>query len=294
MKSIGIIANPKKPKVKKIIEQMILWAEKNKIDCYLSDELKDLVGIDQEIGKKGKLLPLSSLPDKSEVLISLGGDGTMLKTARTVGEKCNPILGINLGSLGFITETTTNDLEKTLNRLLKKEFQLEKRMVLKAKIDLMDQPYVFALNDVVLDKGGVARLIQMHLYDKDEFVCSYSADGLIISTPTGSTAYSLASGGPIINPKINAIIVAPICPHTLASRPIIFSEKGDLKIVVECGQRDALLTIDGQIAKTLKSGTSVLVSKAEHTVNLIKFPESSFYSVLRKKLHWGARPRTEE
>lgn len=288
MKSIGIVANPKKPKVKKIIEQMILWAEKNKIDCYLSEELKDLVG------KKEKLLPLSSLPEESEVLISLGGDGTMLKTARTVGEKCNPILGINLGSLGFITETTTNDLEKTLNRLLKKEFQLEKRMVLKAKIDLMDQPYVFALNDVVLDKGGVARLIQMHLYDKDEFVCSYSADGLIISTPTGSTAYSLASGGPIINPKINAIIVAPICPHTLASRPIIFSEKGDLKIVVECGHRDALLTIDGQIAKTLKSGTSVLVSKAEHTVNLIKFPESSFYSVLRKKLHWGARPRTEE
>lgn len=288
MKSIGIIANPKKPKVKKIIEQMILWAEKNKIDCYLSDELKDLVE------EKEKLLPLSSLPKESEVLISLGGDGTMLKTARTAGEKCNPILGINLGSLGFITETTTNDLEKTLNRLLKKEFQLEKRMVLKAKIDLMDQPYVFALNDVVLDKGGVARLIQMHLYDKDEFVCSYSADGLIISTPTGSTAYSLASGGPIINPKINAIIVSPICPHILASRPIIFSEKGDLKIVVECDQRDALLTIDGQIAKTLKSGTSVLVSKAEHTVNLIKFPESSFYSVLRKKLHWGARPRTEE
>lgn len=288
MKSIGIVANPKKPKVEKIIEQMILWAEKNKIDCYLSDELKDLVE------EKEKLLPLSSLPKESEVLISLGGDGTMLKTARTVGQGSNPILGINLGSLGFITETTTNDLEKTLNRLLKKEFQLEKRMVLKAKIDLMDQPYVFALNDVVLDKGGVARLIQMHLYDKDEFVCSYSADGLIISTPTGSTAYSLASGGPIINPKINAIIVSPICPHTLASRPIIFSEKGDLKIVVECDQRDALLTIDGQIAKTLKSGTSVLVSKAEHTVNLIKFPESSFYSVLRKKLHWGARPRTEE
>lgn len=288
MKSIGIIANPKKPKVKKIIEQMILWAEKNKIDCYLSEELKDLVE------EKEKLLPLSSLPDKSEVLISLGGDGTMLKTARTVGEIGNPVLGINLGSLGFITETTTNDLESTLNRLLNKEYKVEKRMVLKAKIDLMNQPYVFALNDVVLDKGGVARLIQMHLYDKDEFVCSYSADGLIISTPTGSTAYSLASGGPIINPKINAIIVAPICPHTLASRPIIFSEKGNLKIVVECDQRDALLTIDGQIAKTLKSGTSVLVSKAEHTVNLIKFPESSFYSVLRKKLHWGARPRTGE
>ena len=153
---------------------------------------------------------------------------------------------------------------------------------------------MFALNDVVIDKGGVARLIQMHLYDGEDFVCSYSADGLIISTPTGSTAYSLATGGPIINPKTNAIIVAPICPHTLASRPIIFSENHILKIAVECDKRDALFTVDGQIDKKLKSGDSVLVSKARHTVNLIKFPGSSFYSVLRKKLHWGARPSIEE
>ncbi len=288
MKSLGIIANPNKPEAKKTIQKIISWAKKNRIDCFLSSELKDLAG-----GKE-KFLPLSSLPDKSEVMISLGGDGTMLKTARTVGRAGNPILGINLGSLGFITETTSKNLEKSLNRLIEKEFEIEKRMVLKAKIDLKGQPYMFALNDVVLDKGGVARLILMHLYDKDEFVCSYSADGLIISTPTGSTAYSLASGGPIINPKTNAIIVAPICPHTLASRPIIFSENHNLRIVVECDQRDALLSVDGQIDKRLKSGTSVLVKKAQHTANLIKFPESSFYSVLRKKLHWGARPGTGE
>jgi len=288
MKSIGVIANPKKTEAKKSIEKIILWAKRNKIDCFFSEELKNLVS------EKEKLLPLSNLPEESELMISLGGDGTMLKTARTVGKGGNPILGINLGSLGFITETTSKNLNKALNRLLKKEYQIEKRMILKTRIDLKNQPFMFALNDVVIDKGGVARLILMHLYDGDDFVCSYSADGLIISTPTGSTAYSLASGGPIINPKTNAIIVAPICPHTLASRPIIFSENHDLRIVVECDQRDALLTVDGQIDKKLKSGNSVLVSKAKHMVNLIKFPESSFYSVLRKKLHWGARPRTGE
>ncbi|KPL00756.1 MAG: hypothetical protein AMJ90_07780 [candidate division Zixibacteria bacterium SM23_73_2] len=288
MKSIGIVANPKKPKAKKSIQKIILWAKRNKIDCFFSDELKNL------ISKKEKLLPLSTLSNESEIMMSLGGDGTMLKTARAVGRGGNPILGINLGSLGFITETTSKNLDNALRKLLKKEYQIEKRMVLKAKIDKKNQPSMFALNDVVIDKGGVARLIQMHLYDGEDFVCSYSADGLIISTPTGSTAYSLATGGPIINPKTNAIIVAPICPHTLASRPIIFSENHHLKIVVECDKRDALFTVDGQIDKKLISGDSVLVSKARHTVNLIKFPGSSFYSVLRKKLHWGARPSIEE
>jgi NAD+ kinase len=134
----------------------------------------------------------------------------------------------------------------------------------------------------------------MHLYDNEEFICSYSADGLIVSTPTGSTAYSLASGGPIINPRLNAIIVTPICPHTLASRPIIFLENDRLKVVVEStGERDAILTADGQVARPVKSGRSVVVEKAEHTINLIRFTESSFYDILRKKLHWGARPKGE-
>ncbi|MGB2697774.1 MAG: NAD(+)/NADH kinase [Candidatus Zixiibacteriota bacterium] len=288
MKSIGIIANPKKPDVKETVQGIINWAEKNDVEFYLGQEMVSLVE------NKEKAFPRDELPRKAEVIISLGGDGTMLASARAVGKRGNPILGINLKSFGFITEIKANHLDKTLTRLLKKDFRIEQRMVLKAQIMDDDEPNLYALNDVVIDKGGVARLIQMHLYDNEEFICSYSADGLIVSTPTGSTAYSLASGGPIINPRLNAIIVSPICPHTLASRPIIFLENDRLKVKVEStGERDAVLTADGQVARPVKSGKSVVVEKAEYSINLIKFSESSFYDILRQKLHWGARPKGE-
>jgi len=288
MKSIGIIANPKKPQVKETVQTIIGWAEKNKVEFYLGEELVPLLQY------KERAFPREKLADKAEVVVSLGGDGTMLATARAVGDRGNPILGINLKSFGFLTEIRAEDLKKTLDRVLKKDFRIEERMVLKSRIKDEAEPYLYALNDVVIDKGGVARLIQMHLYDNEEFICSYSADGLIVSTPTGSTAYSLASGGPIINPRLNAIIVSPICPHTLASRPIIFLENDKLKVKVEStGERDAVLTADGQVARPVKSGRSVMVEKAEYSVNLIRFPESSFYDILRKKLHWGARPKRE-
>lgn len=289
MKSIGIIANPRKPRVKETVQGIIEWAEKNKVEFYLGQELVPIIEYKQ------KALPRDELPQNAEIIISVGGDGTMLASARAVGDKGNPILGINLKSFGFLTEIPSEHLEKTLNRLLKEDFRIEKRLVLKARIVDADEPFLYALNDVVIDKGGVARLIQMHLYDNEEFICSYSADGLIVSTPTGSTAYSLASGGPIINPRLNAIIVTPICPHTLASRPIIFLENDRLKVKVEStDERDAVLTADGQVAQAVKSGKSVVVEKAEHNINLIRFPESSFYDILRKKLHWGARPKSEE
>lgn len=288
MKSIGIIANVRKPEVKETVQVIIEWAKKNKVEFYLGEELVPL------IEHREKAFPREDLPQKAEVIVSLGGDGTMLASAWAVGAKGNPILGINLKSFGFLTGTTADDLENALDRLKRNDFRIEKRMVLKAEITGEDEPCLYALNDVVIDKGGVARLIQMHLYDNEEFICSYSADGLIVSTPTGSTAYSLASGGPIINPRLNAIIVSPICPHTLASRPIIFLENDRLKVKVEfTGDRDAILTADGQIAKPIKSGKSVVVEKAEHTINLIRFPGSSFYDILRKKLHWGARPKGE-
>ncbi len=288
MKSIGIIANPKKPQVKETVQTIIDWAEKNNAEFFLGEEMVPL------LQHKERAFPREKLADKAEVIVSLGGDGTMLATARAVGNRGNPILGINLKSFGFLTEIRAEDLKKTLDRVLKKDFRIEQRMVLKSRIMDETEPYLYALNDVVIDKGGVARLILMHLYDNEEFICSYSADGLIVSTPTGSTAYSLASGGPIINPRLNVIIVSPICPHTLASRPIIFLENDKLKVRVEStGERDAVLTADGQVARPVKSGKSVIVEKAEYSVNLVRFPESSFYEILRKKLHWGARPKRE-
>jgi NAD+ kinase len=288
MKSIGIIANVKKELTKGVVEEIIAWSSENKVDVFICEELTPLVG------QKEKSLPRSKLWETSEMLISLGGDGTMLASARAVGEHQTPILGINLGGVGFLTEINSNDLQNTLNKLKNGDYFIEKRMVLETEIEGVKKFAQYALNDVVIDKGEVARLFLLHLYAQDEFICSYSADGLIISTPTGSTAYSLAAGGPIINPRMNAMIVSPICPHTLASRPIVFSENETLKVIVELSSREAVLTIDGQVAFGLKSGSSVLVRKAKHSVNLIKFRGRSFYEILRRKLHWGARPKIGE
>ena len=288
MKSIGIIANIKKPQTKQVVEDIVHWAEENKVNFFLDQELSPLVDY------RDKLSPRENFSQLCDMIISLGGDGTMLASARAVGQHQIPILGINLGGLGFLTEITSNDLDKTLERLKQKDFFIEKRMVLETEVEGLKKFDQYALNDVVIDKGEVARLFQMNLYANDEFICSYSADGLIISTPTGSTAYCLAAGGPIINPKTNVIIVTPMCPHTFASRPIVFSDNENLKVVVELAHREAVLTIDGQVAFALKSGSSVLVRKAKHSVNLVKFKERSFYDILRRKLHWGARPKMGE
>ena len=288
MKSIGIIANIKKTETKQVVEDIVHWARQNKVNFFLDKELSPLVDYRENLSSRENFSQLC------DMIISLGGDGTMLASARAVGQHPTPILGINLGGLGFLTEITSNDLDKTLERLKQKDFFIEKRMVLETEVEGLKKFDQYALNDVVIDKGEVARLFQMNLYANDEFICSYSADGLIISTPTGSTAYCLAAGGPIINPKTNVIIVTPMCPHTFASRPIVFSENENLKVVVELAHREAVLTIDGQVAFVLKSGSSVLVRKAKHSVNLIKFKERSFYDILRRKLHWGARPKMGE
>jgi NAD+ kinase len=285
MKSIGIVANVKKPKVKSTVNRIIRWAQKNKIDFYLIPELSKLVGY------KEKAVRLERLPDYSQIIISLGGDGTMLSSARAVGSKGNPILGINLGSIGFLTEITSERIEKTLDRVKKKKFVIDKRMCLQAEVAGLNEKNLFALNDIVIDKGKVTRLIHLHLYDNKEFVCSYSADGLIIATTTGSTAYSMAANGPIINPRINAIIASPICPFTLALRPMVFSGNDFLKIVMESEHKEAMLTLDGQVSIKLSSPSTIFVHKAKHRINLIKFQNRSFYEVLRTKLHWGARPK---
>ncbi len=288
MKSIGIIANVKKELTKGVVEEIIEWADKNGFDFFICEELTPLVGHGE------KSLSGAELGKESDVLISLGGDGTMLASARAVGQHQTPILGINLGGVGFLTEINSNDLCNALNKLKRGNYFIEKRMVLETEVEGIKKLDQYGLNDVVLDKGEVARLFLLHLYLQDEFICSYSADGLIVSTPTGSTAYCLAAGGPIINPRMNAIIVSPICPHTLASRSIVFSENETLKVVVELSSRHAVLTIDGQVAFKLKSGSSVLIRKAKHSVNLVKFRDRSFYDILRTKLHWGARPKTGE
>lgn len=285
MKSLGVIANIKKDRICEIAQIIIRWCKTNKVDLFLDSQLADLIDHKENFCEREKLW------EKSDIIISLGGDGTMLATARAVGIHQTPILGINVGSLGFLTEITAECLVATLDLIKAGKFHIEKRMALKVEYEAIKHKGLFALNDIVIDKGNVARLLELHLYDNEELVCSYFADGLIISTPTGSTAYSLAAGGPVMNPSANAIIVTPICPHTLAVRSIIFSENEKLKVVIETEEREPTLTVDGQVTFNLKPKTAIRIRKANHTVNLIKFQDKSFYEILRRKLHWGARPK---
>ncbi|MFQ5869073.1 MAG: NAD(+)/NADH kinase [Candidatus Zixiibacteriota bacterium] len=285
MNKIGIIANVKRPNVKEAVSKVLSWAEENNKECFLCSELSEL------FQEETRLFSREELRHRADCIFTFGGDGTMLATARAVGDSEIPILGVNMGSLGFLTQVPQENFEATLQRLKRDDFQIEDRMVLECRHNRDDSEKLFALNDVVIDKGGVARIIHLHLSVGEEFICTYNADGLIISTPTGSTAYSLAAGGPILSPQMKAIIADPICPHTVTQRPMVFPHSETLEVKVESPHDEAVLTVDGQVAVNLKSGDTITIREARHTIKLITFPERSFYEILRTKLHWGVTPK---
>lgn len=289
MRKIGVIANIKRPNVVEILERVSVWCEKNQVELTFNKEAADFFSSQSSPKIKTKSVSRDDLWKHSDLILALGGDGTMLVTARAVAEHKTPILGINLGGLGFMTQIPAADIENALSRIKNKDFKIEERMVLQASF--AHNNHWYALNEVGIEKGGISRLINLHISNKNEFVGSFSADGLIIATPTGSTAYSMSAGGPIVNPKMQAIILSPICPQSLAVRPIIFPADEIIKIKVEPLQKEAILTVDGQITHPIKSGDEIVICKAGHTVNLITFPEKSFFEILRQKLNWGVKPK---
>ncbi len=283
---LGVIANIRRPNAKAVVKRVIKWCQSNGQEFFLSDNLKSIVPDGLPLASKDKLV------EECDCLLAMGGDGTMLSTARLVGKCQIPILGINIGSLGFLTEQTPEDLESSLQRLKDGDYEVEDRIILEGSVSSEENGEKFyALNDFVVDKGKVSRMITLSLYANDDYICSYNADGLIISSPTGSTAYSLAVGGPILNPTMKAMIASPIAPHSLASRPLIFPHTDVLKIRVDFSHGYAILTADGQVDTKLPTGTSVYLKVADHVVRLIRFPANSFYMVLRSKLNWGVLPK---
>ena len=283
---LGVIANIRRRDAKSVVKRVINWCRANDQEYYLSDELKPITSDDLPF------IPKSDLVKQCNCLLAMGGDGTMLSAARLVGNCQIPILGINIGSLGFLTEQTPDDLEPSLEKLKHGNFGVEDRIILEGCLNRKDDgAKYYALNEFVIDKGRISRMITLSLYANDDYICSYNADGLIISSPTGSTAYSLAVGGPILNPTMKAMIASPIAPHSLASRPLIFPHTDLLEIKIDYSHEYAILTVDGQVDTKLPTGSSVFVRVADHVVRLVRFPENSFYSVLRSKLHWGVLPK---
>ena len=225
-----------------------------------------------------------------DLLLTLGGDGTLLRGARMVAEYGVPVLGVNLGHLGFLTALPPAEIDRGLEAVRDGEIVLDQRMVLAVHAEAADgtmRGSSLALNDAVLHRGGVARMIRMAVSAHGEEVGTYSADGIILATPTGSTAYSLSAGGPIVTPSVDCIVATPICPHTLAVRPLILSAAERVTVEVLTPTEELILTVDGQESANLVPGDRLVVERAPTPLNLVRFPGQTFFSTLRRKLRWG-------
>jgi NAD+ kinase len=281
-KSIGILTKPKFPEVRTTLNDVVTWLRARSIDVILDTTSAALLG---EQGGYQK----TQLAGKADVLLVLGGDGTMLSAARLAGERGIPILGVNMGGLGFLTEVRLENLYPSLERVFANDFVLDERLMLRTHLHRHGETVAQGtmLNDVVISKGTLARMIELHITLQGQFVTHLRGDGLIVSTPTGSTAYSLSAGGPIINPAVQGLILTPVCPHTLTHRPLIVPLNAEIDVTLTSKDDGAMATLDGQVGVAITQGDTVQIKVAEHRTRLIRFPESSYYDVLREKLKWG-------
>jgi NAD+ kinase len=232
-----------------------------------------------------------------DVLISLGGDGTMLRGARAVGGRQIPLLGLNMGRLGFLTGAPANELPDALRRLASGEYTVETRMQIEARlVDHVgiDRAAYLALNDVVVHKAGLARLVALRVSADGQPIGTYAADGIIIATPTGSTAYSLSAGGPVVVPTLETLILTPVSAHTLAIRPVILPATAEVVVQVDDSPENLLVTVDGQAGASFGPGDRLLVRRAATGIQVVRFPGSSFFSTLRQKLGWGGLLERDE
>lgn len=284
VKSIGVFAKPNSAQAAKLVPQLISWLKQRHLEVRLDNEAAKyagmLVGLDR-----------AHVAEGCDLAVVLGGDGTVLSAARAIGSRQIPIFAVNLGGLGFLTAITVEDTFPELERALEGGHQMNRRKMMEVAL-LREQTVVGqyqALNDAVISKSNIARMIDLDAYYGDTFVCTYKADGLIIGTPTGSTAYSLSAGGPIIYPSVSAFCLAPICPHTLTNRPLVIPFDKPIRAVNHASGESAYLTIDGQVGSPLENGDIVECRPSDFDVLLIRPPQKTFFDVLRQKLKWGER-----
>jgi NAD+ kinase len=283
IKTVGIISKPKIAEAPDIVCGLIEWLEARNIACRCDQQTAEYLG-------SSSFYTREELPDGADLIIVLGGDGTLLSAARVVAGRDIPLFAVNLGHLGFLTATRLDDLYPELERALRGEHRIGLRRMIDCELVRNNESIgsYSALNDVVVTKTELARMIDLHTYVDSHFVAAYKADGLIISTPTGSTAYSLSAGGPVIFPSVNAFCITPICPHMLTNRPVIVPDSSVIK-VLNHGEEGIYLTIDGQVGEPLSQGDRIVCRSSPKTIQLIRPPKMLFFDVLREKLKWGER-----
>lgn len=284
MRYIGIFAKVHDPRCQGVANELIDWLKKRGlvplVEAHLARHLKYPEGTTTE-----------EIPTIADLFVVLGGDGTLISAARLVGEREVPILGVNLGSLGFLTEITLDELYTSLESCLAGDYQVSERMMLRATIIREGKEYAAyqVLNDVVINKGALARIIDLETSVNGQSLTTFKADGLIISSPTGSTGYSLSANGPIIHPSLHCLVITPICPHTLTNRPIVVGDEALVSVQLRSVHEDVFVTLDGQVGFELKRDDIVQVRRSEHMTKLVVSKNRGFFEVLRTKLKWGER-----
>jgi NAD+ kinase len=284
MKSAAIISKPSKPELAGLLPEILSWFHKHEYTVYLDNETAQYIDGEEVVSRK-------HLAEKHpDFALVLGGDGTLLSAARAIAHEQIPILAVNLGSLGFLTEVPINEMFPTLDAVDAGQCPMEERAVLDARVFRGGEQLAhhFALNDVVANKSAISRLVDFDLLIDGAFVLHYKADGVIIATPTGSTAYSLAAGGPVLMPSVSSFVVTPVCPHALTHRPLVVTDRAQIELHVETGIEEAYLSVDGQIGMPLQQGDRIVCKKAAHSVRLMRV-RRTFFDVLRNKLKWGQR-----
>jgi NAD+ kinase len=285
VRRVGIVAKPDAPRAPEVVTRLVDWLMARGLEATLEKETAGIVP-----AARANTAAKSELPGLVDLLVVLGGDGTLLSMARAVGDLGVPILGVNLGGLGFLTATTLDEMLPSLEAAVEGRMVVEDRLMLVARVIRSGAAICehMALNDMVITKSAMSRIINLAVSVEGEYATAYRADGLIISTPTGSTAYSLSAGGPIVFPVADAIVLTPICSHTLTNRPIVLPGSRRIQVTVQSDQ-EIMLTIDGQVGVGLRERDIVEVAQAAARMRLVRFPQKDFFSVLRTKLKWGER-----
>jgi NAD+ kinase len=281
IKGIGLIPNWQKENTALVVEQIHAFFQGRDIALYTADSKQSNLSVNVSLARE-----LAAWPELIDLIIVVGGDGTILRAARDLAHWEIPILGINVGHKGFLAEIEVEQMDRYLQYLLSGRYDYRERMMLEAIVRRggKEQARHLALNDIVISRGPFSRIIKLDTYINGEYLESYSGDGIVVASPTGSTGYSLSAGGPIINPALELLIIIPICPHSLYNRAVIITGSESVELKVGSGQSQAVLTADGQVGLTLEDNDAITVRRAAQKVKLVRFADNSFYRLLRQKL----------
>lgn len=283
MTRLGVVGNARYERLREVLRTLDRMAPELGLTLVFEEDLECVPEGAERLGDASRV----------DALLTLGGDGTMLRGARLVAGRQIPILGVNLGRLGFLTACAGTDLEHALERFAAGDYTVQQRMALEARTSRQTDVKWRALNDIVLHKGGFARVVRLRVFVNGELIGAYAADGLIISTPTGSTAYSLSAGGPVVVPTVESILLTPVSPHTLAVRPVVLPPHAEVVVRAEDGPDELLVTVDGQVGDTFAPGHSLTVRRADRPVLLVHFRDTTFFTRMRRKLGWGGESLRE-